>query len=435
MTASTDNISKMMCATYLDKFPKNAARYLEKISKENAITLLLTQSTTSLKKLLSYMTQVNRQSIFSLLPLKNALALLIEMDVSPSATLLMRLSEEEKSTYLNALPESYAKEIKDYMSFPEDVAGSLMEKVSHTYDQSITVGEAIQRIKANKVTPSLYLYLVDEAFKLSGRVNIQLLLSADDSQTLSSLSTKMPPCVSFLTPKDEIIETFEKSKVDTLPVLDTHNHLVGILYSSTLMQVFKEEITSDIQKMVGVSAEEKALSPSSFAIKKRLPWLFINLLTAFLAASVVGAFEGIIAKHVALAVLLPIVAGQSGNAGAQALAVTMRGLAIREISLRHWMRVVFKEMSVGAVSGFVIAIACGLAVYFWSSSVGLAVVLCISMVFSVAIACICGALIPISLKRIGQDPAQSSSIILTTFTDVAGFWSFLGIATLLSRFI
>jgi magnesium transporter len=187
--------------------------------------------------------------------------------------------------------------------------------------------------------------------------------------------------------------------------------------------------------MVGVSKDERALSSPWFAVKKRLPWMEINLATAFLAAAVVGIFEDTIAQFTALAVLLPVVAGQSGNAGAQALAVTMRGLALREITGRHWFRVMFKEAWVGAANGIAIALTTALGVYLWSGSSGLALVISISMVLSMIAAGISGSLVPIILTRLGQDPAQSSSIILTTVTDVAGFMSFLGIATLLSNLL
>jgi magnesium transporter len=184
--------------------------------------------------------------------------------------------------------------------------------------------------------------------------------------------------------------------------------------------------------MVGASRDERALSSSLFSVTKRLPWLQINLLTAFLAASVVGLFEGTIAKYTALAVLMPVVAGQSGNAGAQALAVTMRGLVLREISLRHWPKVLYKELKVGLLNGLAVAATTALGVYVWSRSLGLVVVISLSMVISMIVAGFAGAMVPITLQRIGFDIAQSSSIILTTFTDVVGFSSFLGIATLLS---
>jgi magnesium transporter len=169
-----------------------------------------------------------------------------------------------------------------------------------------------------------------------------------------------------------------------------------------------------------------------FTVRKRLPWLEINLATAFLASAVVGAFEGTIAKYTALAVLLPVVAGQSGNAGAQALAVTMRGLALREIGVTQWAVVVVKECVAGLMNGLAVALTTSLGVYIWSGSAGLSFVIGVSMVISMVIAGLSGAMVPVLLTRLGQDPAVASSIVLTTVTDIFGFLSFLGIATLLS---
>ena len=187
--------------------------------------------------------------------------------------------------------------------------------------------------------------------------------------------------------------------------------------------------------MVGAGRDERALSQPQLAVRKRLPWLEINLATAFLAASVVGLFQSTIAQFTALAVLLPVVAGQAGNSGAQALAVTMRGLALREISTRHWFRVLFKEINVGLINGIAIAVTTSAGVLVWSRSLGLAAVIGSAMILSMIAAGIAGSLIPILLTRVGQDPAQSSTIILTTVTDVTGFLSFLGIATLLASWL
>jgi magnesium transporter len=208
-----------------------------------------------------------------------------------------------------------------------------------------------------------------------------------------------------------------------------------VLRQTELLRALEQEATADLVTMVGVSKEERALSSPLFAVKKRLPWLQINLLTAFVAAAVVGIFEGTIARFTALAVLLPVVAGQSGNTGAQALAVTMRGLALREVRLRHWWQVSLKELTAGAVNGVLVALTTALGVWVWSRSFGLALVIGVSMVLSMTIAGLAGAVIPMALAAARQDPAQSSSVILTTVTDVAGFFSFLGIATLLARLL
>jgi magnesium transporter len=234
---------------------------------------------------------------------------------------------------------------------------------------------------------------------------------------------------------DEVVETFETHRVGSLPVVDFDGRVLGVLRQRELVQAAKEQATAGAVTMVGASDQERALSSPLFAVRKRLPWLQVNLVTAFLAAAVVGLFEDTIARVTALAVLLPVVAGQSGNTGAQALAVTMRGLALREVRTRQWLRVVVKEALAGAGNGIAVALTTAAAVYVWSRSPGLAVVIGTSMVLSMTLAGLSGAAIPMLLTALRQDPAQSSSIILTTVTDVVGFFSFLGIATLLSSML
>jgi magnesium transporter len=182
--------------------------------------------------------------------------------------------------------------------------------------------------------------------------------------------------------------------------------------------------------MVGAGSDERALSPVSIVIKRRLPWLYVNLLTAFAAAAVVGIFEGVIQKVTALAVLLPIVSGQGGNTGAQALAVVMRGIALREILKGAAKRVIMKEVLAGLFNGLAVAVATGAAVWVWSRSMGLSLIIGLAMIVNMVVAGLSGAAIPIILKKLNRDPAQSSSIFLTTVTDVVGFASFLGLATI-----
>jgi magnesium transporter len=232
--------------------------------------------------------------------------------------------------------------------------------------------------------------------------------------------------------REEVVELFAERPLSSLPVLDVDGRLLGVVRHAAVVAAAEAEATADIQTMVGASAEERALSPALFSVKKRLPWLQLNLATAFLASAVVGVFEDTIARFTALAVLLPVVAGQSGNTGAQALAVTMRGLVLREIRTRHWPQVTSKELRVGLINGVAVALTTAAGVWLWSRSSGLALVIGVSMVISMVAAGLAGATIPIVLGALGRDPAQSSSIFLTTVTDVVGFLSFLGIATLLA---
>jgi magnesium transporter len=266
---------------------------------------------------------------------------------------------------------------------------------------------------------------------LKGVIPLQDIAIAQDNERLGDLIHSEPTSIQTMAPKEEVVQLLEEQKLLSLPVVDIEGKLVGVIRYDALVNAAKQEASEDMQAMFGAGRDERALSKVTFAIRKRLPWLEINLATAFLAAAVVGIFEDTIAKITVLAVFLPVVAGQSGNTGSQALAVVMRGLALREIRTRHWFKVARKEMAVGFVNGLAVALTTSLIVFLWESSLGLAAVIAVSMVISMVIAGLSGAIIPIVLKAFGQDPAQSSSIILTTVTDVVGFFSFLGLATIL----
>ncbi|MFZ2650545.1 MAG: magnesium transporter, partial [Burkholderiaceae bacterium] len=294
----------------------------------------------------------------------------------------------------------------------------------------MTVAEAIERLRLVRRSGLRELFVIDAQGRLSGRVEVQDLALAARELPLSDITRSVVAFVNDLDPREDVVETLQKHPITALPVVNVGGRFIGVIRQAELMAAVEEETSLDIQTMVGASPDERALSTPAFAVRKRLPWLQINLLTAFLAAAVVGLFEGVISQFTALAVLLPVVAGQSGNAGAQALAVTMRGLVLREISLRHWRVVLGKEALVGLANGLAVAATTGVGVYVWSRSPALSAVIMSAMVIAMLAAGLAGALVPILLRRFGQDPATASSIILTTVTDVVGFFSFLGIATL-----
>ncbi len=322
------------------------------------------------------------------------------------------------------------REIRELLSYPPESAGSMMDPRVMVSTREETAQEALERLRRMRDRRVNSLYVVDRQGVYLGRVILQEIAIADPDQALGTLITDPPVSVLATASKSEVVEILEGHRLLALPVVDMEGRLIGLIRNETLVEAVEEEATVDIQTMVGASRDERALSPVRFAVRKRLPWLQVNLLTAFLASFVVGLFEDTIAKFTALAVLLPVVAGQSGNTGAQALAVTMRGLALREIRVRHALRVAVKESLVGAINGIAVALVTSAAVYGWSRSLGLAAVIGVSMVFSMMIAGLAGSVIPIFLTVAGQDPAQASSIILTTVTDVFGFLSFLGLATL-----
>ena len=351
------------------------------------------------------------------------------------AQLMSGFDEDGRERLLGLVGERWAKEVRAALLYPPDRAGALMDSRVRLFRQANTVTEVLARLRKDRRPGRPGLFVVDDDSRLVGWVDMQELALAEPDERVGDLVGEVRAVVDPMASREEVGQTIEEQRLSVLAVVDLDRRLIGVIRHDSMVEAEKERASVGIQTMVGVSRDERATSKVSFAVRKRLPWLQINLITAFVAAAVVGLFESTIAQYTALAVLLPVVAGQSGNTGAQALAVTMRGLALREIRAAQWSRVVFKETNVGFWNGLTVALTTAVGVLVWSGSYGLALIIATSMVLSMVIAGIAGAAIPIVLTVLGQDPAQSSSIVLTTVTDVTGFFSFLGIATLLAGMI
>jgi magnesium transporter len=298
-----------------------------------------------------------------------------------------------------------------------------------TFRDRTTIGSAFQTIRSSN-RPIVDVLVCDENERLTGVVPLQELVGAPSDTSLGELARRRFVSVHAMANRDEVVELLNRHRLASLPVLDLDGRVLGTIRYDGLVLAAQQAAAEDLQTMVGVGKEERALSPAWFTVRSRLPWLAVNLLTAFAAALVVGLFDETIARFTALAVLLPVVAGQSGNTGAQALAVTSRGLALREIRVRHWWRILVKEISAAMGNGLAIATLTSGVVIVTSGNAGLAAVIGVSMVISMVLAAAAGAMTPIFLTAAGRDPATASSIVLTTVTDIVGFFSFLGLATL-----
>ncbi|MGE0558727.1 MAG: magnesium transporter [Burkholderiales bacterium] len=432
MNASASAAVSALNLRFLLDYPGEAAQRLELMDTAEVAALLSAQPAHAVVPVWEQLASDVEQAVIELLPDELVRHLLGELEPALAAALLSALDTEQRRRYLALLDPQIADELVKLMAYPQDSAGQLMDPRIVTLRSGYTAHEALTRLRGMKRRDIREIFVVDHAGNLEGRVQIQELAMAAPDLPLLRLRRKISAVVTDTAPREEVVELLERSDITDLPVVDFSGRLVGVIRQSALVSAAQEEASIDIQTMVGASKDERALSKATFAVKRRLPWLHINLLTAFLAASVVGLFEGTIAKFTALAVLMPVVAGQAGNAGAQALAVTMRGLALREISLRHWPRVVIKEIGVGFMNGLAVAATTAAGVYIWSGSVGLMLVIASAMVIAMVAAGFAGATVPIMLSRFGQDPATASSIFLTTVTDIVGFFSFLGIATLLA---
>jgi magnesium transporter len=434
-TDTSQRARQIVLHSYLRLYPGEAAANMEGLPLREVVRLLEEAPPKVAVSILERLTPELAAEALTRVPAEPASSMLQNMDPSRAAALLARLDQEPRQERTTLLDPRVAAELESLMTYSEDTAGGLMDPRVTTFRPTATVRQALSRLRSLRNRRLHEIYLVDGEGRLAGLVPLQDLAVASPSQHLQAIARGVAASARATASREEVVEIMGQSHLSTLPVLDFEGRLLGVIRQGALVAAVQEEASVDIQTMVGASKEERALSPVSFAVRKRLPWLQINLGTAFLAAAVVGMFEDTIARFTALAVLLPVVAGQSGNTGAQALAVTMRGLALREVRLRHWLPVAFKELRVAALNGVAVAIVTCLGVYLWSRSAGLTVVIGVAMVMSMVMAGVAGAAIPMLLSALGQDPAQSSSIVLTTVTDIAGFLSFLGLATLFASML
>jgi magnesium transporter len=435
MTTDLDHIANELNRRFFTSHPVEAARILEGLTTGDAADAAKRQPVSVLAPVWHNLLPETAAALLGALPEEMADQLLSDVPSQLAVRLLGFLPSEDVSARLARLEPALKADLELMLSYPNDTAGRLMNTAVSTFRRDANARDTLRRLRDSGMRTARSLFLVDDAQRLVGRASLTDVALAQPGKTLGELERPIIAAVRATDPLGKITQAFEEAGVLDLPVIDLDGVMLGAITHDDIARSIKKDATVDLQTMVGVSKEERALSSPLFAVRKRMPWLQINLITAFMAAAVVGVFEATIAQVTALAVLLPVVAGQSGNTGAQALAVTMRGLALREITVRQWARVMRKEVTAGFLNGIAIATTCGIGVFLWSQSFGLVVVIMSSMVLAMVAAAFAGALIPMALTRLGQDPATSSSIILTTVTDIAGFFAFLGIATVMLRFL
>lgn len=421
----------MLNKEFAAQTPKEIALDLENKSHQEIVSFLVASTKDLAQNVFFQFSMYTIIDVFSLMDNGVFKKVFTDADTHKAARVLSRIDRNVVDAKLQLLPETTSLEIKDFLNYNENTASFLMETNMLSSYKEDTVETVLKKLRKLGDRRIIIVYIVDKEHKLIGRVPVNYIAIASPDQNLDELMYT-PYSVQEMATREEILYNIEAHSLLQIPVVDKNNKLLGIIRNDAVLLASRKEASGDLQTMFGAGKEEHALSKTSFAVRKRLPWLQINLVTAFLASMVVGFFEDTIAQITILAIFLPVVAGQSGNTGSQALAVTIRGLALKEIRIGQWLLVAKKELMVGFINGVAVAITTGIVVFFWADSLGIAIVIGISMIFSMIIAGFAGAVIPIGLKAVGQDPATSSSIILTTVTDICGFLSFLGLASALS---
>ena len=369
-----------------------------------------------------------------------AVEALLQLNPAIVQSILNELEKGPRRFITASAPAEVAEQWKRNNQYPEGTIGRLMEPPLSVFSPDMTVGEAIEALRPLvRSALVVYVYVVDADGKLGGLVTMRDLLFNERGARLADVMLANPFALSPDLALPEAMKLTVNRHFPQYPVTDAEGRLVGLVRGAALFELEAFEITAQAGSMVGVEKEERIASTLMQSFKFRHPWLLINLLTAFAAGGVVAIFQGTVDKLVILATFLPVLAGQSGNTGCQALAVTVRGITLGDIRKGGGKSLMSKEALLGFLNGAVTGLLCGIAMYLLALSqdsphaVMLGVAVFLAMIGSCAVSGISGALVPLALKRLGADPATASSIIVTTATDVASMGLLLGLATVLIR--
>ncbi|HBE88231.1 MAG TPA: magnesium transporter [Elusimicrobia bacterium] len=417
---------------YIQTDPARAAGALELIEPAEAAGIFKSLGQAEAAKVVENLQPRPAAAIISEIPPEAAAALLYRVPHAHVADIFRHAGEDFVKVILPLLEKDFAGRIAENLSYPNESAGRLMSADFLAFRRELKVGEVITRLRsmARKHAPASYCYVVGDENRLLGVLNMRDLLLAPTDAPIEKVMLHDVFRVHPFADREELVNIFSKRHFLSIPVVDPGGRLLGVVNTRNIIESTEEEATEDLQILFGASAEERPHSTVGFKVTRRLPWLYINLLTAFTAGAVVALFEDLISRIAVLAVFLPIIAGQGGNAGTQTLAVVIRGMVMREIDGRSGARLVMTELWVGLINGALIGGVTAAAAWLWKGNPYLGLVVGLAMIVNMVAAGLSGALIPLTMKRLGFDPAHSSGIFLTTVTDVIGFFSFLGFAWL-----
>jgi magnesium transporter len=354
------------------------------------------------------------------------------MPADDAVDLLEAIEPERRERILEHFDPTHAVRLRNLMRFGPSTAGGLMDPDVPRFSADQTVAATLERVRSLAEGRRLfYLYVVDERDHLIGIVSLWQLVSAAPDRQLRDLVSGEVVTIRADTPEEEVARAFSRYDLLMMPVVDEDGRMAGVIHVDDVLDVVEEQATEDIYRLANLDVHEDLATPPVRSVRLRLPWLLINLATAFLAAWVVSQFQETIGKYVVLAVFMPIVAGMGGNAGTQTLTVIVRGIALGEMDLRRSGTVLARQTSVGLLNGLATGVVLGICALVWERNPVLAGILAFAETVNLTVAGFFGAAVPLVLKRLQLDPALGSSIFVTTATDVGGFLSFLGTATLL----
>ncbi|MFL7871528.1 MAG: magnesium transporter, partial [Anaerolineales bacterium] len=412
--------------------PADQADLIEDLETEDQIALFSQLHPEDSADVLEEMEDEDAAELAEQLPPHQLADILDEMEFDEAADVLGDLPQEKVAEILHAMEE--ADDVIPLLRYPDDTAGGLMTPAVISLRQGWTAGQALAELR--RVGPqsesTYYLFVVDKKEHLLGVIGLRDLVTMPIDMPIAERMQTDVVSVLVTTDQEECARTLSHHGYMALPVVDEIGRLLGVITADDLIEVAEDEATEDMYRMVGITGDEERVFGSAWmSIRKRLPWLAINMLTLFIAITVVDAFESIIAGIVALAVFLPLVSGEGGNAGSQTATVVVRGIALGEITPSDGFHALSKEFRVALVIGALIGLGTAVVAHIWKGDWRITIAICLAMILNFMMAAATGVLIPLGLKKMKVDPALAAAAFVTAFTDTFGFLFFLGIVSLL----
>ncbi len=383
-------------------------------------------------EILTYLNDSLREEIIETLDIKQLANNAKSLDIDDAVDLAEDLEEENQNIFLENLDREERTLVEEGLNYPEDSAGRLMQRQFVTIDQSWNVGQAIDFLRNNKgnLPDDFYdIYLINKNKEAKGIVPLGRLMGSKREIELNSIINKELRLIDVNTDQEDVALLFNKYGLVSAPVINDQKKIIGSITVDDVVEVIEEEREEDILKLGGVDHTDLYESVIS-TTKSRISWLIVNLMTAVVASIVIGLFEAAIEKVVALAILMPIVASMGANAGTQTLTVAVRAIAVKELTTSNAIKIITKETLIGGINGVIFAFIISLISIYWFENLMLGLIIGLAMILNLLIAGFSGIAIPLVLDKLKIDPALASAVILTTITDVFGFLSFLGLATL-----
>ncbi|PSC02997.1 magnesium transporter [Alsobacter soli] len=373
-----------------------------------------------------------REELLEELPTETVIEGVKDLESDDAVYILEDLDKEDQDEILEGLPATERIALQKSLDYPEDSAGRLMQTELVAVPPFWTAGQTLDHLHATEDLPDSFfeIFVVDPGHRLLGQIFLDKLVRSPRIARVDTLMNTERRRVHATDDQEQVARVFERYNLVSAPVVDEAERLVGVITIDDVVDVIQEEADEDVKALGGVSSEEELSDRVATIARSRFVWLFVNLITAFIASAVLGLFEGQLQKMVALAVLAPIVASQGGNAATQTMTVAVRALAVRELGAGNALRVTLRESFVGLINGIGFGLLTGLVASIWFHDWNIGLVICIAMLVNLVAGALGGILIPLTLEKFGADPAVSSGVFVTTVTDVVGFFAFLGIATL-----